>query len=294
MAGFSPVLMLYGRGDADWAACLMLDLRARGVEVIDGGGRADARADGHGPAALVVVRSWLEGGRVEPAPELVEAVLARGGRYLVVRRNSTILAADDYPGRTHTPFALWDDHYQPDRSRKGKAQNGFGWLLGLLRGADASIDLAPGSGYVFISYHFDSDGPFVHDHLRPVLSRAGLVSWAYRTSERIRDGDQVLPGSVRRPLSEPVRKRIEELVPGASVVLVVSSRQWWSTASDHEVRTARRRGVPVLAVRIRGVAPSGRAVLAGVPSLTLDSSARSAKTLVDALVAAGARPLPAP
>jgi hypothetical protein len=292
----SPVLVLYDAGDADWAACLMLDLRARGVEIVDGrDGRDPAGFTGvDEPAAIVVVRSWFRysGGLVKPSPELVEAVRARHGQYLVVRRNWTSIASDDYPGQTYrSPFNLWDDYYQPARGPTGKGDAGFAHLLGILGGRDAKLDLPP--GYVFISYHFDSDGTFVHDRLRPVLSRAGLPSWAYRTSERIAEAERASPVG-GRALPPSVRKRLEELVRGASVLLVVSTRRWWSAGADLEVRTARRHGIPVIAVVPPDVRPSGRAILAGVPSLTLDSDTHSADALVAALVEAGARPLAAP
>ena len=266
------MLVLSGAADDDWAACLTLDLRSRGVQMLDRPSTARARqAEAVQPGALVVVRSWLPGGRVEPPPAVVDAVRGRHGPYIVARRNWTKLGRDDCPGRTHQ-FALWDGYYQPYRSGTGRGGGGFANLLGVLLGGDASIDLA--DGYVFISYHFGSDGSFVHDRLRPVLSRAGLTSWSYRTSERIPD--------------EATRRRLGELVPRAAVLLVVSTPQWWTPWSDFEVRTALGQGVPVVAVRPAGSRPSGRSILADVPLETLEDGSSSAANLVTMIGGASA------
>jgi hypothetical protein len=72
-----PTLVLHGPADADWAACLMLDLRARGVDVT-----GDVAGE---PGALVVVRSSFAGGRRIPSAEVVRAVQARRGPYVVAR-----------------------------------------------------------------------------------------------------------------------------------------------------------------------------------------------------------------
>jgi TIR domain len=272
---YAPVLALYGPGDADWAACLMLDLRSRGVDLIDHH-RAAAKATqttDRDAGALVVVWSWFDGGRTPAPAHLVQAVQARNGPYIIARRNSTRLHLDDCPGRTHQ-FVLWDDYYQPARRRSGRGDGGFGNILNVLLGPGATIDLP--DGYVFISYRFHADGPFVHDRLRPVLSRAGLTSWAYHVSPRVPD--------------DKAREDLGDLIRHASMLLVVTTPQWWSPWSDFEVRTARRHGKPVLAVQPQGVRASRRSILAGTPTVTLDMRPKSAATLVAALTAAGARP----
>jgi hypothetical protein len=272
MSPAAPVLALYGPDDADWGACLLLDLRARGLDVL--GLEAPARLGPDiDPGALLVVRSWNDGGRLEPPGALVRRVRAHGGAYIVARRNGTILGRDDCPGRTHA-LALWDDYYQPVRTPAGKGDAGFANLLEILGGSRAVLDLP--AGYVFISYHFGADGAFVHDRVRPVLSHAGLTSWAYRTSERIPDDD--------------TRGRLDEIIRHASVLLVASTPKWWTSWCELEVRAARRHRVPVVAVQPAGTRRSRRAVLADVPSVVLDTDSRTAAALVDTLLAAGTRP----
>ena len=240
MAG--PVLVLYGDGDAEWASCLQLDLQARKVDVTDG--RA-VQSDAVEPRALVVVRSWRSGGRVPPPTSLVAAVLSRNGHYIVARRDWTTYRHRgpdaDLPGATHQ-FPLWNDYYQPyRRASGGSAGGGIGNLLDVLLRPGASIDLP--DGYVFISYHHETDGSFVHERLRPLLSRAELTSWAYRTSERI--GDTVAAPRLEElvePRRCPARRQHTALVDamvrdrGRSRQPTRRARRRDATARDRAVR----------------------------------------------------------
>jgi hypothetical protein len=270
-----PVLVLYGTGDSEWASCLLLDLKARGLDVTD---RQDdlTGAGGDAPRALVVVRSRQLGGRAAPPAALVAAVRSRNGNYVVARRDGTPYLFQgedaDLPGATHQ-FALWDDYYQPYRRQSGGSDGGgIGNLLDVLLRPGASIDLP--DGYVFISYHHETDGSFVHDRLRPVLSRAQLTSWAYRTSERIP--------------RELAVARLEVLVRRAGVLLVVSTPSWSTKWSNDEVEAAHRHGVPVIAVQRHDTEPSDDQILRNIPSIIIDRGSRTAATLVKAVLDARA------
>jgi hypothetical protein len=270
-----PVLVLYGTGDAEWASCLMLDLKARGLDVTDERERF-TRPDGDAPRALLVVRSWRVGGHEKPPTALVTAVQSRNGKYVVARRDWTAYQHSgedaDLPGATHQ-FALWDDYYQPyRRAAGGSAGGGIGNLLDVLLRPGAPIDLP--DGYVFISYHHETDGSFVHDRLRPVLSGAQLTSWAYRTSERI-----------PRKLAAD---RLDDLVRRADVLLVVSTPHWSTSWSTYEVEAAHRHDVPVIVVQRHDIDPSNDAILRNIPSIIIDAGSQTAATLVNTLV--GIRP----
>lgn len=171
-----------------------------------------------------------------------------------------------WTGKIHQ-FALWDDYYQPHRRSSGHGDGGFANLVEVLLGRGASIDLP--DGYVFISYHHGTDGVFVQHRLRPLLSRAGLPSWAYRASERIPD--------------EIVEVRLDELVRRAGVVLVVTTRHWSTFWSNVELEAAHRHGIPVLAVRPAEEPASNTSNLAGVPSLILSARSRSGSALLATL-----------
>jgi hypothetical protein len=265
-----PVLVLYGKGDAEWASCLLLDLEARGLDVTDERGDLTGTG-GDPPRALVVVRSWRPGGHDPPPAALVTAVQARDGKYVVARRDWTKYRHRgpdaDLPGATHQ-FALWDDYYQPFRQASGgSAGGGIGNLLDVLLRPGAPIDLP--DGYVFISYHHETDGSFVHERMRPVLSRAGMTSWAYRSSERIPD--------------ELAFTRLDELVRRAGVLLVVSTPDWSTSWSNYEVEAAHRHAVPVMAVQPSDTPPSGDPILQTIAPFIIDAGSRTAARLVKAL-----------
>ncbi len=266
-----PVATFYGPADAAWAACLMLELRARGVEVWDhadppGGRAAIARQAG----ALLVVRSWF--GSPSMPTEAEVAAVGERGPYVVARRNWTKLSIDDHPGGSAV-VTLWDDYYQPIRSSAGRGTGGFAHLLDLFLGHAPVLDLPP--GYVFISYRQIADRAFVQGQLRPCLARAGVTSWDYRASERAADLG--------------IEKRLEELVRGASALLVVATSQWYSPWTNDELELARRHRVPVLGVR----PPAPRSILPvrlGGRTYVLRPGQQTAPLLVAALRKEGVRP----
>jgi hypothetical protein len=264
------VLLFYGTGDAEWASCLLLDLKARGLDVTDER-KVLTGHDEDTPRALVVVRSWRDGGRVPPPAALVKAVRSRKGKYVVARRDWSPYQFQgehaDLPGATDQ-FHLWGDYYQPYRRDSGGSDGGgIGNLLDVLLRPGAPIDLP--DGYVFISYHHETDGSFVHDRLRPVLSRAQMTSWAYRASERI-------------PRKLAVA-RLVDLVRRAGVLLVVSTPDWSTKWSNDEVIAAHRHDVPVIVVQRHDTDPSDDRILRTIPSIIVDGGSRTAATLVNAL-----------
>ena len=266
----APVLLMYGTGDAEWASCLLLDLKARELDVTDDLESVNWPGEDT-PRALLVVRSWRPGGRDPPPTGLVTAVASRNGKYVVARRDWTMYQHQgpdpDLPGATNH-FPLWDDYYQPYRRDSGGSDGGgIGNVLDVLLRPGASIDLP--DGYIFISYHHGTDGSFVHDRLRPMLSRAQLTSWAYRTSERI-------PRKI-------VDTRLDDLVERAGVLLVVSTPHWSTSWSNFEVEAAHRHEVPVIAVQRHDNPPSDDPILCNAPCIVVDGGSRAAATLVNAL-----------
>jgi hypothetical protein len=100
-------------------------------------------------------------------------------------------------------------------------------------------------------------------------SRAGLTSWAYRSSERIPD--------------ELAFTRLDELVRRAGVLLVVSTPDWSTSWSNYEVETAHRHDVPVIAVQPSDTPPSGDPLLATITPLIIDAGSKTAARLLKAL-----------
>jgi hypothetical protein len=269
------VATFYGPLDADWAACLMLDLRARGVEVWDyadpPGGRAAIAAEG---GALLVVRSHRDG-LTRPTAAEVSAVAGRNGPYVMVVLNSTKVAINDHPPLAQRVNLLEDDpiFYQPTRSAKGAGEGGFAHLLNIFLGPSPTLDLP--DGHVFISY-CQADEEFVKTRLRPCLAREGYPSWDYRWSERVLDRD-------------PAR-RLDELVTGASALVVVATAAWHVKWTDFELAVARWHGRPVVAVRPAAARPSSSVVLGTIPVQILDGGQRTAPGVAAALRGVGIGP----
>lgn len=264
--------VFYGRADAGWAACLTLDLRARGVVVWDHADAGRDRAAIAGEAgALLVVRSWL-GPPALPTAAEVAAVSGRGGDYVVVRRNWTKLAMGDRPDGA-VVLALWDDYYQPSRSPGGRGSGGIANLLDIFLGASARLDLP--DGYVFISYRQRHDRLFVQNQLRPCLSAAGITSWDYRMSERVPDKE--------------TGERLEQLVTAASALLVVATTRWHSPWTDLELEVARRQRRPVLGVRPPTTRGAPAVMLGGGRTYVLAPGGKGGERVVAALRAEGVR-----
>ena len=269
------VVAYFGTGDEGFAACLMLDLRARGLEVVD------ARQLGEEPyGGVLVIRSWFAD-QPRFSDEQLTAFRAAHVPTLVVRRNGTKLSRDEgFGGWSH--MALWGDYYQANRTLGGKGAGGIGNVLGFYSGGQTRIDLP--AGYVFVSYHHDTDGEFVREWLRPFLSMSGITTWDYRMSERIPDP------KTAEPVDPAIVGRLRELIRSAGAVLVVAGESWSSPYSRFEVETARGLGVPVLGVQAVDRKPSDDPTLADVPISVIWVNQPRASKLVTALQGAGVRP----
>lgn len=268
-----PVATFYAPADAGWAACLMVDLRARGVTIGDTqtGGFDRARVAPDSAGVLIVhSHSQLERG---PSQVEVEAVRQRGVPVVVVRRDDTKMSMDDYPFEKAV-MALWGDYYQPEPSTKGDVRSrGFANLLDMFGGSTGPMP----PGYVFISYRADHDRQFVQDHVRPVLALAGYPSWDYRMSERIID--------------EVVTQRLRERLQSAAAVLVVATEAWSSDWTALELGTAVELNKPVLAVRPASTNPNSNAALDRMPVHVLTPDEMAGRRLISAIHDAGVAPL---
>ena len=271
----APVAAHFGPHDEGFAACLMLDLRARGLDV------RSARDIGSAPiAGVMVIRSWFAD---QPSfdEESLSGFSAHRLPRLVVRRNETKLHRDEgFGGWSH--LALWSDYYQPVRTLGGKGAGGIGNVLELFVGSSVTLDLP--DGYVFVSYHHGKDGGFVREWLRPALAVAGFTSWDYRMSERIPD-----PTTAEVP-DPGITLRLRELLGAAGAVVVVATESWSSPYSRFELQTARDLAIPVLGVRSTDTILSTDAALEDLSIMTVRTDRPSAPKLIAALRTAGVRP----
>ena len=271
----APVAAYFGPHDEGFAACLMLDMRARGLDV------RSVRDIGSEPiGGLMVIRSWFAD-QANFAAESSAVFSTHHVRRLVVRRNETKIHRDEgFGGWSH--LALWSDYYQPVRSLGGKGAGGIGHVLKLFVGKPVDLDLP--NGYVFVSYHHRGDGVFVREWLRPILALAGITSWDYRMSERIPDP------TTAEVLDPGIARRLGELIGSAGALLVVATDSWSSPYSRFELQTARELGIPVIAVRSTDTVPSADAVLDGLPIMIVRSDRSRAPKLISALRIAGVQP----
>ncbi len=272
MTSSGPVATFYAAADTGWAACLMVDLRARGVDIWDTHADSfDRTRIAIDAAGLLIVHSGHRPPRV-PSEDEVEAVRRRGGRIVVVRRDDSKMSTDDYPFEK-SAMALWGDHYQPDPSANGDVRHrGFANLLGVFGGATGPMP----PGYVFISYRAAHDREFVQDHVRPVLALAGYPSWDYRMSERLFD--------------EVVTERIRQRLESAAALLVVATEAWSSDWTAMELAAAIELNKPVLAVRPAHAATTIDALLDQVPVHVLCPGDMTGRSLISALRKAGIAP----
>jgi hypothetical protein len=246
----APVAAYFGPHDDGFAACLLLDLRARGLDVHPAVDLNSAPISG-----LIVIRSWFA---QQPSFDAatVAAQTEQKLRRLVVRRNATKLHRDEgFGGWAH--MALWNDYYQPERSLGGKGAGGIANVLEFFLGKRVNLDLP--NGYVFVSYHHKADGEFVREWLRPALAKAGMTSWDYRMSERIPD-----PTSAAVP-DPAIVARLHKLIQSASALIVVATESWSSPYSQFELSTARELGIPIFGVRRHDTAPSQDPTLGDLP-----------------------------
>jgi hypothetical protein len=273
MSSSGPVATFYAPADAGWAACLTVDLRARGVHIwdtqTDGFDRTPVATDSAG-MLIVHSHSQLQRG---PSQGEVKAVSQRGGPVVVVRRNDTKMSMDDYPFQKAV-MALWGDYYQPEPSTNGDVRSrGFANLLGMFGGATGPMP----PGYVFISYRAAHDRQFVQDHVRSVLALAGYPSWDYRMSERIID--------------EVVTERLRERLQSAAALLVVATEAWSSEWTGLELATAVELNIPILAVRPARTRACSDAALDRVPVHILAPGDLTGRRLISAIQEAGVAPL---
>jgi hypothetical protein len=273
MTSSGPVATFYAPANAGWAACLMVDLRARGVHIwdthADGADRASVATDA---AGILVVHSGHRPQR-GPTEDEVKAVRRRGKPVVVVRQDDTKMSMDDYPFEKSL-MALWGDYYQPGPSPKGDVRSGgFANLVDMFGGMTGPMP----PGYVFISYRAAHDRKFVQDHVRPVLALAGYPSWDYRMSEHLID--------------EVVTERLRQRLESAAALLVVATEAWSTAWTGLELAIAVELNKPVLAVRPAHTSPNTDAALDGVPVQILAPGDLTGRRLISALQDAGAAPL---
>ncbi len=274
------VAVFYAKGNEAWAACLMADVVAHGVPVLDAT-RSDRAAAVAEARAMLIVHSWFGGshGVGLPSEDEIAHVKANGGRVIVARRNWTKVHRDDYPGRD-VVVALWDGYYQPAPHRAGRVpDSGWATLLGQFGGRRANHDVP--SNYVFISYRRKVNGAFVREQLRGALALGGFASWDYCASENMDEPDPC-------EVSPATKARLVSLVTNASALVVVATSGWWSPWTALELATARAvPGKPIVLVRPTESRPSRRAVLNGMSVEALAPGQMTAPRTTAALAAAG-------
>jgi len=280
MATAGPVAAFYAKGNEAWASCLMADVAAHGVPIIDAT-RSDRPAAVAQARAMLIVHSWFGGsnGGGLPTEKEIAHVKSNGGRVVVARRNWTKIHSEDYPGRD-VVFALWDGYYQPAPHPAGRApDSGWAGLLGQFGIRRAKNDVP--SNYVFISYRRKVNGAFVREQLRGALALGGFASWDYCATENMDEPD---PNEV----SPSTKARLVSLVTNASALVVVATSGWWSPWTALELATARAMpGKPIVLVRPAESRPSRRALLNGVSVEVLRPGQLTAPRTTAALAAAG-------
>ena len=287
MAAAGPVAAFYAKGNEVWASCLMADVAAHGVPIIDAT-RSDRPAAVAEARAMLIVHSWVGGSSVGglPSDEEIVHVKSNGGKVVVARRNTAKIHRDDYPGRDAV-YPLWDGYYQPAPHPAGRPpDSGWAGLLGQF-GVRRAKDDVP-SNYVFISYRRKVHGAFVREQLRGALALGGFASWDYCATENM---DEPVPNEV----SPATRARLVSLVSNASALVVVATSAWWSRWTALELATARAvPGKPIVLVRAAESRPSRRAVLDGMSVEVLRPADITAPRTTAALAAAGVSRVLAP
>lgn len=278
MATGSHVATFYARGNEAWASCLMADLAAHGVPVVDAT-RTDRPAAVAGARGMLIVHSWLGGPYGLPTDDEIARVKANGGRVVVARRNWTKIRRGDYPGRDAV-IPLWEGYYQPAPHPAGRApDSGWAGLLGQF-GVRRASDEVP-SNYVFISYRRKVNGTFVREQLRGALALAGFASWDYCATEHMDEPD---PDQV----SAATTARLVSLVTAAAALVVVATSGWWSPWTALELATAQAApDKPILLVRPAESRPSRRAGLGGASIEAVPVGQLTAPRTTAALSAAG-------
>jgi hypothetical protein len=87
MAASGPVAVFYAKGNEAWASCLMADVAAHGVPIVDAT-RSDRPEAVAKARAMLIVHSWFGGsnGGGLPSDGEIAHVKSNGGRIVVARQ----------------------------------------------------------------------------------------------------------------------------------------------------------------------------------------------------------------